>query len=310
MPVTIDILMSTYNGENFIKEQLDSIFDQSVTGWRLIIRDDASSDNTRQIIFDYQKKAPEKILLIDDENDQLGACQSFFRLMSHSTAQYIFFCDQDDVWLHNKMEMQIHAIREREASCTPGCPVLVHSDLKVVDEHLGLISSSLWKYQKIKPDSMRGLNRALVQNYVTGCTALINKPLLDYAKKEPLNSIMHDWWLLLTATIKGEVVTMAEATVLYRQHAENDTGAIRWSLLIALKKILIERVRLRDSLVKTRLQAQSLLNTGLLSKDQTATVKTYVAMYEKKYIIRRLEWLRMRFFKYGFLRNIAMSLLI
>ena len=310
MSVTIDILMSTYNGENFIREQLDSIIDQSITGWRLIIRDDGSSDNTRQIISDYRKKFPENIFLIDDDNENIGACQSFFRLMSHSTAQYVFFCDQDDVWLHNKMEMQIHAMREREANCMPGCPVLVHSDLKVVNDHLELISESLWKYQKIKPESMRGLNRVLVQNYVTGCTMLVNKPLLEYAKTNSLKPIMHDWWVLLIATAKGEVVSMKEATMLYRQHAENDIGAARWSFLWALKKLFIERERLRNRLLKTRTQAEGMLNSGVLLKDEKIIAKRYIELYEKQFLARRMELLRMGYFKYSLTKNIALFLLI
>ena len=157
MPVTIDILMSTYNGENFIRDQLDSILNQSVNAWRLIIRDDGSSDNTRQIILDYQKHAPEKIFFVEDAEENLGACQSFFRLMAHSSGQYIFFCDQDDVWVHNKIELQINAMRAREAKCSDECPILVHSDLKVVNESLELLSGSLWEYQNIKQKSMDGI---------------------------------------------------------------------------------------------------------------------------------------------------------
>lgn len=85
MPVPIEILMSTYDGELFIREQLDSIINQSITDWRLIIRDDGSSDNTRQTISEYQKKVSNKIVLLDD-NEKLGAYQSFFRLMSCDSA--------------------------------------------------------------------------------------------------------------------------------------------------------------------------------------------------------------------------------
>lgn len=309
MPVSIDILMSTYNGERYIREQLDSLFSQTTTGWRLIIRDDGSIDGTCQIIFEYQKNNPGKILFIKDD-ERLGACQSFFRLMSYSNAQYIFFCDQDDVWLNNKIELQLYIMQKMERNSLDGCPVLVHSDLRVVDDYLELISESFWKYQKIKPKSMCGLNRALVQNYVTGCTMLVNKPLLECAKSGALNPIMHDWWMLLIATIKGKVVDMEKATVLYRQHTENDIGAVRWSLFSALKKLLAERGALRDSLLKTRMQAVGLLDSDILLPDESFVVKRYIELYEKKYCARRLELMRMRFFKHGILKNIAVFILI
>lgn len=310
MSVSIDILMSTYNGELFIRDQLDSIFNQSSTDWRLIIRDDGSSDNTRQIISEYQEKAPNKIFLIDDDKGKLGSCQSFFRLMSHSNAQYVFFCDQDDVWLQNKIELQMKEMQRIEGDCGAGFPVLVHSDLRVVNESLGLISESLWKYQKLNPNSMHGLNRVLIQNYVTGCTMLVNRALLEYAISGSPKAIMHDWWMLLLATVKGKVVDMPETTVLYRQHNENDTGAKHWSFFNALNLMINERAQLRSSLLKTRVQAEELLNSGLLSVDEYLVVKHYVALHKKKYFSRRIELLRMGFFKYGFMRNVAMFLLI
>ena len=310
MSDSIDILMSTYNGEQFIGEQLDSIVNQSITNWRLIIRDDGSSDNTRQIISQYQEKEPNKIFLVDDDKVRLGACQSFFKLMTCSDARYVFFCDQDDVWLQDKMELQIKKMKEAEESCAEDFPILLHSDLKVVDESLSLISNSLWHYQKINPKSMLGLNRALVQNYVTGCSVLVNKPLLDYAKAGGSNIIMHDWWMLLLATIMGEVVSMDETTVLYRQHAKNDIGANRWSYLGAFRSFFGERGRLRNSLIKTRMQAKELLNSGLLDFEKRQIIDRYVTLGDKNYFARRVELIRMHFFKYGFLRNIAMFLLI
>ena len=309
MLASIDILMSTYDGELFIRDQLDSIFNQSITNWRLIIRDDGSSDNTRQIISEYQKKVPNKIVLLDD-NEKLGACQSFFRLMSCSSAQYIFFCDQDDIWQKNKIELQIKEMQRVEAGYGADLPVLVHSDLRVVDESLGLISESLWKYQKLNPNSMRGLNRVLIQNYATGCTILVNRALLEYAISGAPKAIMHDWWMLLLASAKGKIVDMPETTVLYRQHNENDTGAKHWSFFNALNKMINERAQLRSSLLKTRVQAEELLNSGLLSVDEHLVVKCYVGLYKKKYFARRMELLRMGFFKYGFMRNVAMFLLI
>ena len=308
--MSIDILMSTYNGERFIRDQLDSIFNQNIVDWRLIIRDDGSSDATCQIISEYQKKNPGKILVVEDAGENLGACQSFFRLMPHSTAKYIFFCDQDDIWVHDKMEMQIHAMQKIEATSVKGCPILVHSDLKVVNEHQELISESFWQYQKIRPNQMRKLNRVLVQNYVTGCTMLINNPLLEFARSGVTNPIMHDWWILLIATAKGKVVTMEKATVFYRQHAENEIGAVRWSLLVAVKKMITGKKLLHDSLSKTKRQAEGLLDSGILPGEPAEIVKRYVDMYKKKYCVRRIEWFRMRFFKYGFLRNIAMFFLI
>jgi hypothetical protein len=117
-------------------------------------------------------------------------------------------------------------MRKAEAEADPGTAVLVHTDLTVVDEQLGVIDESLWKYQGIQPE-LDSLERLLIQNCVTGCTAMINRSLREKADPIPPEAVMHDWWLTLVASCFGRIVCLPIPTLLYRQHGRNDTGAKR-----------------------------------------------------------------------------------
>ena len=110
----ISICMATYNGEKYLKEQLDSILAQVNTDWKLLIRDDGSEDSTIEIIEDYAEKYPDKIELTTDSFGRLGPCMSFSRLLDLADAEYIMFCDQDDVWLSNKIALTLGAMKQAE----------------------------------------------------------------------------------------------------------------------------------------------------------------------------------------------------
>jgi len=112
--VDIDILLSTYNGEQYLRNQIESIINQTYKNWRLLIRDDGSQDKTIEILEYYLRKHKDKIVLIEDGQKHLGASKSFFRLLGYSDAKYIMFCDQDDVWLPYKIEKTYNKMKELE----------------------------------------------------------------------------------------------------------------------------------------------------------------------------------------------------
>jgi glycosyltransferase involved in cell wall biosynthesis len=124
-------------------------------------------------------------------------------MFQYAKSDYVMTCDQDDVWMHDKIEITYEKMKEAERKYK-NVPILVHTDLKVVDENLNLISESLMKMQNL--DSSRDkINNLLVQNIVTGCTAMVNQKLISYIKSVPKHAIMHDWWMALIASSLGRV---------------------------------------------------------------------------------------------------------
>ncbi|WP_299975859.1 glycosyltransferase family 2 protein [uncultured Pseudoteredinibacter sp.] len=225
---TVAIFLSCYNGAEFLNAQLDSLLAQDHQDFCVYCRDDGSSDGTRDIIQDYISRYPTQFLWLQGEERNLKPCGSFASLMqdflkSDRTADYFMFCDQDDVWLPNKISMSIEAIKTL-APESGDYPVLVHSELEVVDDKLGLISKSLSEYQGLLPGHNL-FGRSLINSSVTGCTMLFNKPLLEKSLPIPERAIMHDWWLALIAQSFGKIVFIRQPLMKYRQHGANTLGA-------------------------------------------------------------------------------------
>lgn len=226
----IDILLATYNGEKYLNQQIDSIIAQTHKNWQLLIRDDLSSDNTVKTIKNYTCKYPDKIRLIEDNKGHLGLAQNFGALLESAQSEFIMFCDQDDVWLPNKIELTLNAMKAAEQNC-PNKPILVHTDLKVVDETLNPVAESFWKLHRISPESDCRLKKIIYRNIVTGCTVMINKKAKEISMPFPPEVNIHDWWIALNAAKYGKIIHIATPTVLYRQHAANIIGAKKYNKL-------------------------------------------------------------------------------
>ena len=232
----IAILLSTYNGAKFLQEQLDSLINQSYSNTILVIRDDGSSDPTPDIISYFAENHEDKVHIVDNNNENLGASGSFACLIEYVlqnkselglNAAYMMFCDQDDIWFEDKIEKQVDAMLALESEKgsdgeTP--PLLVHTDLQVVSEENEPIADSLINYQGLEIERNRFSNM-VISNLVTGCTALINESLARKAIPVSKQAIMHDWWLALVAAAFGKVVFLDAPLVHYRQHGSNTIGA-------------------------------------------------------------------------------------
>ena len=148
----VDILLATYNGARFLREQLDSIVGQTYAHWRLLVRDDGSSDGTAAILEEYQRRIGERMQIVRDELGRLGPALNFGRLLRLSDAAYATFCDQDDVWMPDRIEQLLAEMRRMERETGAARPILVHSDLQVIDEEGHEISRSFWNYQYLRPE--------------------------------------------------------------------------------------------------------------------------------------------------------------
>lgn len=226
---TIAILMSTYDGEDYLAQQIDSIRKQSYKNWRLIIRDDGSSDDTVKIVEKYQSEDHRIEFLNQGAIRNVGVVRSFFELLRESEADFYMFSDQDDYWLPNKVELALQEMIKLDNS-QPNC---VYTNLQIVDKDLKgkkLLLKRNWQ----------SFTNVLFTNNVYGCTMMINnslKRMVNFKKIDYQRIYMHDWWLALIAAEFGNLRFIDKATILYRQHGSNQVGATDKSFSALLQRL-------------------------------------------------------------------------
>lgn len=222
MKETIDILLATYNGEKYIREQLDSIIQQTHKEIRILINDDCSTDMTKEILKEYEKK--DKRIEVKYNEINLGYKKNFEELLKRVENEYFMLSDQDDYWKEEKVEKSLREIKEEKAD-------LVFTDLQVVDENLKEITPSLIKYMKFNKNIKRNINKnkdyklVFLRNCVTGCTIISKKELIQKYVSIPTEfPMVHDWWIALIISQKGKIAYLDEPTIKYRQHRDNQLG--------------------------------------------------------------------------------------
>ena len=229
--------MSTYNGARYLHEQIDSIVAQTDRDWRLIVRDDGSTDATPAILGYYAKAHPERISVMSDNRRNVGALRSFERLLEQvpADADYVMFADQDDVWLPEKVAVTKAKMQELEAVHGKQKPIVVHTDLKVVNQDLKEMHPSFWRFSNIRPEILdRDVHYLGICNAVTGCAMMMNRAALTISLPFADYAFMHDWWIAEKVMTEGGIVCpLAQPTILYRQHLSNVVGAVsyRFTLL-------------------------------------------------------------------------------
>lgn len=217
----ITILIATHNGEKYIAQQLDSILAQTCQEFSIIIMDDCSSDHTDEIIHAYVNE--DKRIAFYKNTERMGAIKTFERLLHRVDTPLFCLCDQDDVWLPQKLELSLSALTDTGAD-------IVYTNLRLVDQNLCPISGSMWTFSNIIPIEGKRPLPLIIKNSITGCTLMGRTDLLRVALPFPQGIPMHDWWLAVVAACRNGVTFIKEPQVLYRQHASNDTGASRFGL--------------------------------------------------------------------------------
>ena len=284
---------------------MDSLMAQDYPNISRFVRDNCSDDGTHSLLKRWHENYPFKIHLFSSETN-VGALGNFSKLTEEAQESYIMYCDGDDVWLPNKVSSTMVRMLELEKVHEASVPLLVHTDLAVVDNHLQPISPSFWKYSGLKTGAnYRKLSRLLVQNHVTGCTMLLNKALLDLVRPIPEDCVMHDWWIALVAVTMGKIDILPHATLLYRQHSSNDTGAKHYKVFSGRK-----RPHRPEKLKKQKTnQAMWLLQRfrEKLKPEQHKVIQAYLSMQESSLPMRIYLMLRHKFLKTGFLRNLILN---
>ncbi|HGA1168788.1 TPA: glycosyltransferase family 2 protein [Streptococcus suis] len=287
----VNILMSTYNGQQFLAEQIRSIQEQTYTDWTLFIRDDGSSDRTREIIKDFVEQ-DQRIHFIDVETDEnLGVIKSFHRLLKCQKADYYFFSDQDDVWLPDKLEASL----QESQIYPPDQPLMVYMDLTVVNQDLHVMTESMIRSQSHHANTL--LVEELTENTVTGGVAMINHSLAElWSGTEDI--LMHDWYLALLASALGKLVFIDKPGELYRQHTDNVLGAR--TLSKRFKKWIRPHILFAvywDLIKNSQKQARHLLQMPL-SQSNRELIEAFVTIMDKP-MLERFRILR----KYGLRKN-------
>jgi len=224
------VTLATHNGATYLPQLIQSIREQTYGKWRMFVRDDASSDKTMSLIRE-AAIADSRINVLYDDSGRCGPAENFGRLLQaacDSQAKYVFLADQDDLWSPEKISKQLGLMRTTEALVGREVPVLICSDLEVVDSALRTIYRSFFRHMRLRHADRSVLKSLLVRNYLPGCAMLINRPLLEFALPLPAEAPMHDWWLGLCAAAAGQTGFLAEPLVLYRQHGGNAIGAGKW----------------------------------------------------------------------------------
>jgi glycosyltransferase involved in cell wall biosynthesis len=223
----VEVLLATYNGARFLREQIDSILAQDYGSIRILARDDGSTDGTVEILEQYSKRFPDRFRTMPESAPTGSPRHNFLLLMKASAADYICFCDQDDFWLPDKVSITKKSMDQLELRWGTKAPLLVFTDLQLVDDKLKLLHESFWTYMNVDPERINRLPSLMVQSVVTGCTAMLNRRLLELALRIPKQAFMHDRWIGLLASFMGKSGIVRARTVLYRQHEHNVLGTGR-----------------------------------------------------------------------------------
>lgn len=220
---TVDIVLATYNGARFLAEQIASIRAQSHEDWRLLVCDDGSSDNTCAIV---QAESATDARIVLCASDRVGgAARNFLRGLTFTSARYIAFADQDDIWDPDKLETTLAALQRLRSDS--GGPGLIFTNLRVAGPDGRVIDDDFYRYKGYDPRLNLDMSALMWRSSVYGCTALFDRALLERITIRPALTQMHDQFLALNALENGQMHYLDRATLNYRQHGGNVVGTRR-----------------------------------------------------------------------------------
>ena len=307
----ISIAMATYNGEKYLKEQLESIYAQTYKNIEVIVTDDCSTDKTVEILKQYAASYQLKYF-VNEQN--LGYVKNFEKAISLCSGDFIALSDQDDIWETDKLEVLLNKI---------GSNLLIHSDCSIIDNQSNMIKP-YWKEKNLYHTDFRTL---LFKNVVTGCTVLFNKDLLNGALPFPEGIAYHDWWLALYAAKHDRITYTSKCLTQYRQHNEQNTGIRIGENVSYLRRIFLNIMNRMNNIdihriVAFRTQKQNLLaiqNNTQLNEANKVVLNDALA-YIEDYLSNKLHlktfYIGMKYHKilythknYMFVKNVLMDII-
>ncbi|WP_299436612.1 glycosyltransferase family 2 protein [uncultured Rhodospira sp.] len=308
----VDVLLATYNGEEYLVELLESIVNQDYHEFGIIARDDGSTDRTKDILEDFSSLYPDKILVVEDDRPTGSAKSNFAELLSYSKADYVLFADQDDIWLPKKIQILVDFILEHEAKWGKEVPIYVFSDTVVTDSNLNTISESYFSFKKIDTSAASSLSNVLVCPPMLGCASVINRALRELMLPMPVDKITgHDWWGLLVAAVFGKVLCCQTPTVLYRIHGSN-SSAQKEVRLGSYIKVRGKVKAVRRGFCLRQLQALALLERfgDHIPHDKRCILSHFLSIKNDSFFLRRIKIVKGRYLYPDLIRNVAMLLFV
>lgn len=293
MEEKVDILLATYNGEKYIKEQIESILNQTYKNIQIIISDDCSKDGTRQILKEYEKNDKIKVFY---QEENLGYVKNFEFLLKQVESNLYMLSDQDDVWKKEKVEKSVEKIENEKLD-------LVFGDLEVVDENLNTLYKSYNRYMhlihKIKK-YQKDYRLQYLYNCMTGCTIISRKNWIDKVLPFPTNSkyVIHDYWIGLIIALNGKVGYLDTPYILYRQHGTNQVGTKKASKQYnELKKVRDMSIDIRIGTFETYVMHEEIFDEKLRKQNKKAL--EYFKMLKNKKNFNFRQWgIFFRLYKY------------
>jgi hypothetical protein len=313
---TVEILMATYQAESWCDVQIATIAAQDYKNWRLIIRDDASTDSTPSILRFWRDRYPGKIVLLDEDNPHnLGVTGNFSALMAASTAPYLMFSSWDDVWYRDKITKALGGIKQVEQKRGSTCPILVHTDWRIVDGDLRGVGNSARRHFGLNPERATSIGSLFLENQAWGCTVIANRSLVQKAGSIPKEAICEDRWLALTALAFGEMGWIPDVTLDWRRHGKNDSAQPS-TFAGAILSILRSPAEYRRGFQSKVLLSQSVIaafyasfREALSHEDRTA-VEAFLGLRSMGFWERRRAILKHRILYSSTLRNLGLLALV
>lgn len=313
----ISIIMSTYNGERYLSEQIESILNQDYKDWKLFVFDDGSKDETEKIIRGYQKEEKDRIFFFRNEKN-FGARGNFFqglRQVAEKIApesKYYAFSDQDDVWDRDKLSLGLSKMKEIEGE---GSPAVIFSDVRITDKNLKVVEESYFRGSKINKGSL-DFASLLMENKAIGGTMMINSKMaeIEFERERmmggfPKEAKMHDWWFALIGASLGKLAVIDRATESYRQHERNVIGG---KVFFNYVKHRIFHYQVKKSIEENVLQGKEFFRyyENCLKKDKKEILENFINLSHSGFLRRRFLVMRYGFWKSGVIRNIALFLFL
>ncbi len=293
---TVGVVLAAYNGEKYIKAQLDSILKQTRLPDYIVITDGGSSDKTIQICTEILKNQNKSEFLILESEQQLDVSKNFARGISRCKTDCIFLCDQDDVWKPEKIETVLAVMQKYEASL-----VFVNAD--IVDVGLNITGKSLWDSIVYNPEAtektyskgdLHFIQELIKRNVVTGMCSCFDSNIISKLLPFPEN-VMYDKWLAFVAISQGNVVALNKNCALYRQHGSNQVGTNT-----TLKKSFLNQKKYLVQIIGRKEMISRYMTEFNLSDNVTDIVKDYSSYLERriKYISKGTRTRGISYFKY------------
>jgi glycosyltransferase involved in cell wall biosynthesis len=261
---TVEIALATYNAGPWLDPLLESLATQDFAAWRVLVRDDGSTDETPRRLSEWQNRLGERFAIVPGSGARnLGATGNFNAALEASAAPWVMMADQDDIWMPRKISRTLTAMRQAESKFGAGTPLAVFTDAEVMDGASVMIAPSYWRWNHIKLDRLNDLRRIAMDSPALGCTMMVNRALLDVALPIAGDVPYHDWWLGMAAAAFGRLIPLHEATIRYRRHGGNVTsdpylgGA---AVARILRSPVVPRQRLQRLIGQTAAQSRAFVD--------------------------------------------------